>query len=288
MNMKYKNTKTFFGRMINMRDGDYITILSPMVSKLKLSGNNLIIFALIHGFTKDGDHSFNGSLDYISKWTNLSKSTVIATLKALSDNGLINKKETVINGVKFCSYTTNYENILKNLNSGKESIQPFKKYEKGGTESESGSTESEHNIDNDIDNDIYKEDSKSKKMNIDYGFIKDEWIRINPNLASIRGLNDKRKDAIKNLLKKNNASVEDLIKAFEVISISSFCNGVNDRHWKASFDWLIADTKSCFNRLLEGDFIKGRYEMEQFESIMSNNYSSLQSIKKDESLKFQF
>lgn len=286
--MKYKNIKIFSGRIINMKEGDYITILSPMVSKLKLSGNNLIIFALIHGFTKDGEHNFNGSLEYISKWTNLSKSTVIATLKALTDNGFINKKETVINGVKFCSYTTNYEKILQNLNSSQESIQPFKKYEKGSTESELGSTESAPNIDNDIDIDKDKEDSKSKKTNIDYDWIKDEWKRINPDLSSIRGLNDKRKEAIKRLLKKNNASVDDLIKTFKVISISSFCNGSNDRHWKATFDWLIADTKSCFNRLLEGDFVKGRYEREQFENIMSDNYSYLQSSQKDDSLKFQF
>lgn len=65
MNMKFKNIKTFSERRIDMKETDYITILSPMVSKLKLSGNNLIIFALIHGFSKDGEHSFNGSLEYI-------------------------------------------------------------------------------------------------------------------------------------------------------------------------------------------------------------------------------
>lgn len=267
--------------MIDMKETDYITILSPMVSKLKLSGNNLIIFALIHGFSKDGEHSFNGSLEYICHWTNLSKSTVIATLKALADNGLINKKETIINNVKFCSYNTNYDKILKNLNSSTETIPPIKKYENGGTESEQGGTESEHNIDSNIDNDKNKEDSSSKKTSIDYDFIKSEWERINPNLASIRGLNDKRKEAIKSLLKKNNASVDDLIKAFEIISICSFCNGVNDRSWKATFDWVIADTKSCFNRLLEGYYVKGRYEKEQFDYLMSGNNLTLHTENSD-------
>lgn len=273
--------------MINMKDSDYITILAPMVSKLKLSGNNLIIFALIHGFTKDGDHNFNGSLEYICKWTNLSKSTVIVTLKALVDNGLINKKETIINGVKFCSYTTNYDNLVKICNSSQESIPPVKKYAKGGTDSEQGGTDSIPNIDNDIDKDKDKEDSNAKKTTIDYDFIKNEWKRINPNLASIRGLNDKRKESIRVLLKKNDASVDDLIKTFEVISISSFCNGSNDMHWKATFDWLISDTKSCFNRLLEGDFIKGRYEKEQYEAIMSGNNLS-HNEGEINSIKFQF
>lgn len=270
-----------------MKDSDYITILAPMVSKLNLSGNNLVIFALIHGFTKDGEHMFKGSLEYICKWTNLSKSTVIATLKFLTKKGYINKKENIINNVKFCSYSTNYELLLKNLNSSTETIPPFKKYENGSTESDMGSTESKHNIDNDKDKDKDKEDSKPKIVAIDYEFIKNEWKRINPNLAAIRGLNDKRKTAIKNLLKKNNASVDDLIKAFEVISICSFCNGSNDRSWKATFDWLIADTKSCFNRLLEGDFVKGRYEREQYDALMSENGSSLDTNNCN-NLKFQF
>lgn len=287
MNMKYKNIKIFLERRINMKDSDYITILAPMVSKLKLNGNNLIIFALIHGFTKDGEHKFKGSLEYICRWTNLSKSTVIATLKALTEKGFINKEENIINNVKFCSYSTNYECLLKKLNSSTETIPPFKKYENGSTESNMGSTESEHNIDNDIDIDKDKENSKSKMVTIDYEFIKNEWNRINPNLASIRGLNDKRKAAIKNLLKKNNASVDDMIKAIEVISICSFCNGSNDRSWKATFDWFIADTKSCFNRLLEGDFVKGRYEKEQYDALMSGDSLSL-NTNNCNNLKFQF
>lgn len=271
-----------------MKETDYITILSPMVSKLKLSGNNLIIFALIHGFSKDGEHNFNGSLEYICQWTNLSKSTVIATLKALTDNGLINKKENIINNVKFCSYNTNYDKILKNLNSSAETIPPIKKYEKGSAESEQGSAESEHNIDNDSDNYKNKEDNSPKNVAIDYDFIKSEWERLNPNLASIRSFNDKRKAAIRSLLEKNNATVDDLIKTFEIISICSFCNGSNDRTWKATIDWLIADTKSCFNRLLEGGYVRGRYEKEQYESLMSGNKLSLQSNTNDSKMKFQF
>lgn len=287
MNMKFKNIRTFLERRISMKETDYITILSPMVSKLKLSGNNLIIFALIHGFTKDGEHNFNGSLEYICQWTNLSKSTVIATLKALTDNGFINKTENFINNVKFCSYNTNYDKILKNLNSSTETIPHIKKYEKCGVDSEQGGAESEHNIDKDNYNDKDKEDNNPKKLVIDYDFIKSEWQRINPNLASIRGFNDKRKNAIKNLLKKNNACIDDLIKTFEIISICSFCNGSNDRLWKATFDWLIADTKSCFNRLLEGDFVRGRYEKEQFDALMYGECLSLHTEKSD-TPKFQF
>lgn len=115
-----------------MKDRDYIVIQAPMVSKLNLSGNNLIIFALIHGYTKDGVHKFTGSIDYICKWTNLSRPSVIATLKALTLNGFINKEEEVVKGVKFCAYTTNYDALVE---GSKESLLPVKKYNEGSKDS---------------------------------------------------------------------------------------------------------------------------------------------------------
>lgn len=139
-----------------MKDTDYITILSPMVSKLHLSGNNLIIFALIYGFSKGGENKFNGSIDYISKWTNLSKPTVIATLKMLTECGFLTKTETILNGVKFCSYVANYDEILT---GSKETLPLVKKFNGGGKETLP-------NIDN--NNDIDKSISyiKENKDNI--------------------------------------------------------------------------------------------------------------------------
>ncbi len=62
---------------MDIKDKDFITILAPMVTELGLSGNKLIIYALIHGFSKDGEHDFHGSINYICDWTNLSKNTVL-------------------------------------------------------------------------------------------------------------------------------------------------------------------------------------------------------------------
>ena len=97
-----------------MKNGDFITILAPMSSKLKLSGNNLLVFALIHGFSKDGEHAFYGSISYISSWLNISKNSVISILKKLCDIGYITKKEKYKNGIKFCKYKSNYYEIIYN------------------------------------------------------------------------------------------------------------------------------------------------------------------------------
>lgn len=83
---------------------NYINIQGWMVSDLKLKGNDLLIYAIIYGFTQDGENRFTGSLKYLADWTNSTKQGVIKCLKSLCDRGLIGKKENVINGVKFCEY----------------------------------------------------------------------------------------------------------------------------------------------------------------------------------------
>lgn len=110
----------------------------------------------------------------------------------------------------------------------------------------------ENNRTIDLHNKEEKDKSFSKKEHIDYDAIVKCWNETNPTLSSVRMLNDNRKKQIRKLLASNNATVDDLMKAIKIISMSSFCQGKNDRNWRASFDWLIKDTKSCFSRLFEG------------------------------------
>ena len=75
-----------------------------MVTELGLSGNRLIVYALIHGFCKDGIHEFHGSINYICEWTNLTRNTVMSVLKSLVDDELVTKREYTEHNVKFCAY----------------------------------------------------------------------------------------------------------------------------------------------------------------------------------------
>jgi hypothetical protein len=88
-------------------------------------------------------------------------------------------------------------------------------------------------------------------------------------LPSIRCFNDKRKKALRTLLKNNNATIDDLYKVFEIISVCSFCQGSNDRGWTATLDWVLNDTKSCFNRLLEGAYAFNDSERQKVQQIVS-------------------
>ena len=110
-----------------LRENDYIAILSPFVTKLGLSGNKLIIFSLIHGFCRDGEQEFKGSINYISEWTNTSRNTVISILKELVDLGLLEKRDYVVNGVKFCAYKVGSQVFappVQNYDGGSEIIAP--------------------------------------------------------------------------------------------------------------------------------------------------------------------
>ena len=110
-----------------LRENDYIAILSPFVTKLGLSGNKLIIFSLIHGFCRDGEQEFKGSINYISEWTNISRNTVISILKELVDLGLLEKRDYVVNGVKFCAYKVGSQVFappIQKYDGGSEIIAP--------------------------------------------------------------------------------------------------------------------------------------------------------------------
>jgi DNA-binding MarR family transcriptional regulator len=98
---------------MTIRDSNYITILAPMITRLKLKGNELLVFALIHGFSQDGESRFKGSLKYLIEWTGLDKTTVIKILKSLVEKRYINKFEYEKNKVRFCEYSTNYWEALE-------------------------------------------------------------------------------------------------------------------------------------------------------------------------------
>ena len=83
---------------------NYINIQAWMVKELNLTGNDLICYALIYGFSQDGETEFKGSLSYIAEWLNTSKQTARLVVKRLVESGLVNKRDEVINGVKFCRY----------------------------------------------------------------------------------------------------------------------------------------------------------------------------------------
>ena len=79
----------------------YIVIQDWMISDLQLKGNELLTYALIYGFSQDGESEFKGSLKYISEFLGISKSTAQRSIEKLVDRGIVEKRVEEISGVKF-------------------------------------------------------------------------------------------------------------------------------------------------------------------------------------------
>lgn len=101
---------------MELKDNQYINIPSFARTILDLSGNELIAYSLIHGFSQDGKSVYKGGLQYIADWCGLSsKIRAKEVIDRLINKGFIEKEETIINGVKFVSYKVTDTGYLKEI-----------------------------------------------------------------------------------------------------------------------------------------------------------------------------
>lgn len=74
-----------------IRDSNYVVIQGWMITRLGLKGNELLIYAVIYGFTQNGEIEFVGSMKYLADWTNSTVESVRKCIKSLIDKGYIIK-----------------------------------------------------------------------------------------------------------------------------------------------------------------------------------------------------
>ena len=91
---------------------------------------------------------------------------------------------------------------------------------------------------------IEKESAPSAKN------VTEVFNELCPSLSQVTKISDERKRAIKNCLKRY--SLDEIKTAFQKAEKSNFCNGNNDRGWKATFDWIIKDANMA--KLLDGNY----------------------------------
>ena len=172
--------------MSKVKEQNYVVIQGWMLSKLQLKGNDLLIYAIIYGFSQNTDCKFTGSLQYLADWTNSTKQGVLNSLKNLLERKLITKKDYIINGVKFVEYYSNDFNEVVN------------KVEQGySNDFNGGSQKTLPNNTNDklIDNSINKKDTASGFSQNENPTVKDslqvqkpkkeEEVEVIPNCIDI-------------------------------------------------------------------------------------------------------
>lgn len=128
-------------------DGNYITIQGWMRTELNLSGNELIVYAIIYGFSQNKQGEFTGSAQYLADWVGCTKRTVTTILRKFVDEELV--KKTVVqldNNSKRVSYQANV-GVGKNFLGGEKISQGVGKNFLGGRKNfPRGGEKISHNI----------------------------------------------------------------------------------------------------------------------------------------------
>lgn len=127
---------------VYIKNDNYLQISGWMINELNLKGNELMIYALIHGFSQDGKSDYHGGLQYIALWTNSTKQGVIKALKSLIEKGLIEKEIYLNNGVQYAKYWTSKSRAnnkaSQKTESGKQSLPDTQSTKFTTTQTESG------------------------------------------------------------------------------------------------------------------------------------------------------
>ena len=117
-----------------MKDTDYIVTLAPMKSKLKLKGQALDLFAIIYGYSKDGESTCRASLTYLAEWLDTDRHAVSKLIKRLVDAGYINRIAYLRGEMTCYEYTSNYGAMLAKAERGeKMGLPPVKSVVKNTT-----------------------------------------------------------------------------------------------------------------------------------------------------------
>lgn len=212
-----------------MDNENYILITGWMVNELKLKGSELFVYALIYGFSQDGESKFYGSRRYIAEWFNCSLPTIDKALNGLLEKDLIIKDEEIISGVKFNRFRAN-----------KETLQGIKKFYRGSKETlQGGSKETLYNNTNIYNtNNIYSyyESIYGRTLNaIEYETM-EKWLE------------DKSEEEIKRAIKETARSNVDNIKYVNKVLYS------NKKKTKAVPEWFNKEISTEENEMEDEDF----------------------------------
>lgn len=156
--------------MANITDNNYVVIQSWMSTKLKLSGGDLIVFAIVYSFSQDGESEFRGSINYIKNLVGKSRDTVIRSLKYLESRKFVKKVDHNTKDGKTNGYIVDFDTIAPLLNRIEGGIAncdtPHSNSLYGGSQNATGGIANCDTINKYIIKDI-KEVSMKEKTNID-------------------------------------------------------------------------------------------------------------------------
>ena len=182
----------------------YIHIQWWMAQRLKLSGNELLTYAIVYGFSQDGESAFLGSSKYVSYALMVSRPTAIKALDSLTSKGLIIKTQEKINDVVFNRYKANLQ-VIKDFD------RPYKESLQGGYKESLHSNKYKELNNKELNKESKKEESNNtKNQQVE---ISEELKQMQKEIEQLKAENEKLK-AKKEKQKKQTKSYDEQIAGY--------------------------------------------------------------------------
>lgn len=131
-----------------IKDENFYQIQGWMINQLGLKGVALSVYAIIYGFTQDGETEYTGSVQYLCDFCGgVSRPTIIKALRDLTEKGYLHRREEFNNGVQFNRYKAILPPIKNFYGGSQETLRGVVKNFDGGCKE----TLHNNNIHSDID-----------------------------------------------------------------------------------------------------------------------------------------
>ena len=227
-----------------MQDGGFLVIQKWMLTDLNLKSTELMVYAIIYGFSQDSQGECWASLDYFQLWTGASRSSIIRSINSLEEKGLIERRRR------------------EGTTSALRVVEGGVKMKRGGVNLKRGGVKmTPNNITN--NKNINKETNKeSDKVAVEVQRTYDLFIEKfekNPNTFK---LTPKRQKKIKTRLKDCGETM--LRQAIENTAKNEFYRGKNDRGWKADLDFIIRSYEQV-ERLANMEVVQEERELDYWD-----------------------
>lgn len=126
----------------------YFVIQDWMITALHLKGCELLVYAVVFGYSQKGAGCYFGSAAALAESLGVSRQTIVSTFKSLTERGLLIKTDDYHAGVHTCAYAVNLD-LSNNFTGCQETLQGCKEILQGGSQKTLHNNKS---IDNKIDN----------------------------------------------------------------------------------------------------------------------------------------
>ena len=126
----------------------YFVIQDWMITALHLKGCELLVYAVVFGYSQKGAGCYFGSAAALAETLGISRQTIVSTFKSLTERGLLIKTDDYHAGVHTCAYAVNLD-LSNNFTGCQETLQGCKEILQGGSQKTLHNNKS---IDNKIDN----------------------------------------------------------------------------------------------------------------------------------------